>query len=211
MSEPVSTLLCMLLDRSGSMQAIKSDVDGGFDAFVARHRAVGGECHVTLNQFDTEYERRLTHVDVRTVPPLDLQPRGGTALLDAIGRTVTDLQSDLDALPPAARPQKVIVVILTDGLENASVEWTYPAVRQLVASKQPAWDFAFIGADQDAVTEGARLGVQADAAVSTRATGASAAASFAVLGDVTTRARWTGEQVAYSPEERERSLGDDET
>jgi len=197
----LSTLVCVLLDRSGSMQAIKSDVDGGFDAFVAAQRAVEGECRLTLNQFDTEYERVLTLVDVAEVPPLDLQPRGATALLDAIGRTVTDLQHDLDARPPDEQPEQVVVVILTDGHENSSVEWRPAAVKQLVESKQPAWQFVFIGADQDAVTEGEKLGVAADASLSNHTTGESQLRSYALLADKVVGVRHGG-RVEFSDADR---------
>ena len=207
---PQSTLVCVVLDRSGSMQAIKSDVDGGFDAFITAQQAVGGECRVTLNQFDTEYERVLTLVPVADVPALDLQPRGGTALLDAIGRTVTDLQHDLDTRPPDEQPDQIVVVILTDGYENSSVEWTYPAVKQLVESKQPAWQFVFIGADQDAITEGAKLGVDAATSLMNRSSGPSTARSYALLADKVVGVR-RGVRVAFTDEERAAAMADDET
>ena len=161
------THLYFLLDRSGSMQSIKTDTEGGFAAFVEEQRAAPGECRVTLAQFDDHYEVVLSDVPVADVGPLVLQPRGSTALLDAIGRLVTDAGASLAALPEAQRPGSVVVAIMTDGDENASREWTRPAIKALLEQQTHAygWEFLFMGADQDAVEVGSGLGVHADHAV----------------------------------------------
>ncbi|TWG92305.1 hypothetical protein L615_007200000120 [Nocardioides sp. J9] len=161
------THLYFLLDRSGSMQSIKTDTEGGFAAFVAEQQALPGECRVTLAQFDNEYDVVYSGVPVEEVPPLDLQPRGSTALLDAMGRLVTTAGTELAALPEDERPGTVIVAIMTDGHENASQEWTHPAIKALVEQQTTdyAWQFLYMGADQDAIEVGARLGVSRDASV----------------------------------------------
>ncbi|GAA3802193.1 vWA domain-containing protein [Nocardioides panacisoli] len=161
------THLYFLLDRSGSMQSIKSDIEGGFAAFIEEQRKTSGECRVTLAQFDDEYDVVYSDRSLADVPPLDLQPRNMTALLDAMGRMITTAGSELDALPEAERPGTVIVAIMTDGLENASHEWTHPAVRALVEqqTKGYGWQFMYMGADQDAVEVGKGLGVAAEASV----------------------------------------------
>lgn len=166
MSNPDRTLLVFLLDRSGSMQSIKSDVEGGFAAFIEEQRQTPGECAATLAQFDTEYELIYDRVPVGEVPALNLQPRGGTALLDAMGRLITDTAAQLDAAPEADRPSTVIVAIMTDGHENSSREWTHPAIKSLVEQQtKRGWEFLYMGADQDAIEVGASLGVQADKSV----------------------------------------------
>ncbi|HWJ83604.1 MAG TPA: vWA domain-containing protein [Nocardioides sp.] len=161
------THLYFLLDRSGSMQSIKSDIEGGFAAFVEEQRKAPGQCRVTLAQFDDEYEVVYSSVPLETVPPLDLRPRNMTALLDAMGRLITSAGAELAALPEDERPGTVIVAIMTDGLENASHEWTHPAIKALVEqqTKDYAWQFLYMGADQDAVEVGQSIGVAAAASV----------------------------------------------
>ena len=161
------THLYFLLDRSGSMQSIKSDIEGGFAAFIEEQRKAPGECRVTLAQFDDEYDVVYSARPLADVPPLDLKPRNMTALLDAMGRLITSAGAGLAALPEAERPGTVIVAIMTDGLENASHEWTHPAIRALVEqqTKDYEWQFMYLGADQDAVEVGKGLGVAAGASV----------------------------------------------
>jgi uncharacterized protein YegL len=161
------THIYFLLDRSGSMQSIKTDTEGGFAAFVDEQRQAPGDCRVTLAQFDHEYDVVYSAVPVADVPPLTLRPRGRTALLDALGRLVTDAGDELGALPEDDRPGTVIVAVMTDGLENASREWTHPAIRSLVEQQTSAysWQFLYMGADQDAIEVGTGLGVDARYAV----------------------------------------------
>ena len=156
------TRLVFLLDRSGSMRSIQDDVVGGFAAFIDDQRAEAGDCTVTLAQFDNRYEVVHQDVPLDQVPALDLRPRGGTALLDAMGRLITDVSADIADLPEDQRPGTVIVSIMTDGKENASREWTHPAIKALVEqqSAEQDWQFLYMGADQDAIEVGARLGVK---------------------------------------------------
>ncbi|MEO7446971.1 MAG: VWA domain-containing protein, partial [Humibacillus sp.] len=104
MTDPTLTHLYLLLDRSGSMESIKGDTEGGFDAFIAEQRSQAGTCLVTLAQFDDSYEQVYADRPVADVPPLRLQPRGTTALLDSIGRLIGDAGSRLAALAEEARP-----------------------------------------------------------------------------------------------------------
>ncbi len=162
------THLYFLLDRSGSMQSIKTDTEGGFAAFIEEQRRAVGECRVTLAQFDDQYEIVFADTPVADVGRLDLQPRGSTALLDAMGRLITEAGAALAALPEDQRPGSVVVAIMTDGLENASREWTHPAVKALVEQQTTAyqWQFLYMGADQDAIDVGTGLGVGAAHTVS---------------------------------------------
>lgn len=167
MTDPTLTHLYFLLDRSGSMQSIRSDTEGGYDAFIAEQRHSEGTCLVTLAQFDDTYEVCYTDLPVEQVPPLQLMPRGMTALLDSIGRLVTEAGARLAALPEPERPATVVVGIMTDGLENASREWTHPAVKALVEQQSTGygWQFLYLGADQDAIEVGASLGVRPERAM----------------------------------------------
>lgn len=161
------THLYFLLDRSGSMQSIKSDTEGGFAAFIEQQRSGSGTCRVTLAQFDDRYELVYRDVPVDQVGPLHLEPRGSTALLDSMARLVTDAGASLSELPEEDRPGTVVVAIMTDGMENASHEWTHPAIASLVEqqSDRYSWQFLYLGADQDAIEVGASLGVPADHSV----------------------------------------------
>ncbi len=163
MTNPNLTHIAFLLDRSGSMQSIKDDTEGGFNAFIEEQRRQPGECRVTLAQFDNEYEEVYRDVPVGVVQPLHLVPRGSTALLDSIGRLVTTTGERLAALPEDERPGIVIVGIMTDGHENASHEWTHPAVKALIEqqTREYHWQFLYMGADQDAIEVGASIGVAA--------------------------------------------------
>lgn len=179
------TLIAFLLDRSGSMQSIKSDVVGGFDAFLTEQRAGDGECRVTLAQFDDEYEVVYHAVPVGEVPALELNPRGMTALLDSMGKLITDTTAEIAALGEDDKPGSVIVAIMTDGMENSSHEWSRPAIKSLVEQQtsQFGWQFLYMGADQDAVEVGMDLGVKAEQAV-TYGRGKSREAMAAMSGNV---------------------------
>lgn len=179
------TLIAFLLDRSGSMQSIKSDVIGGFDAFVAEQRTGDGECLVTLAQFDNEYEVVYHALPLADVPPLALHPRNGTALLDSMGKLITDTAAEIDAISDDDKPGSVIIAIMTDGLENSSTEWTRLSIKSLVEQQtnESGWEFLYMGADQDAVEVGKDLGVKAEQAV-TYSRGKSREAMAAMSGNV---------------------------
>ena len=179
------TLIAFLLDRSGSMQSIKSDVVGGFDTFLTEQRASDGECRVTLAQFDNRYEVVYRSIPVDDVPPLELNPRGSTALLDSMGTLITDTAAEIAALDEDERPGSVVVAIMTDGHENASREWRRPDIKALVEQQtnEFGWEFLYMGADQDAVEVGKGLGVKAEQAV-TYGRGKSREAMRAASGNV---------------------------
>ena len=164
MTDPTYTDITMVLDRSGSMQSIKDDTIGGFDAFIGEQRRLPGRCTVSLVQFDNVYEEVYTGRDLADVPSLTLVPRGSTAMLDAIGRAVNATGARLAAMPEDRRPGTVIVGIMTDGLENASREFTYPMVKALIEQQEQVygWTFMYMGANQDAIEVGASLGVARD-------------------------------------------------
>jgi uncharacterized protein YegL len=164
MTDPQRALIAVLLDRSGSMESIKSDTEGGFNAFIDGQRNEPLDIRVTLAQFDTEYEVVYANRPVREVPPLALQPRGMTALYDALGKLITDVGAELAARPEEERPSRVTVVVLTDGHENSSQEWTHDAVSAAIRRQEHdySWDFVFLGANMDAVAIGQQLGFAPD-------------------------------------------------
>jgi hypothetical protein len=213
MTNPDVTLIAALLDRSGSMQAIADDTRGGFDAFIAGERSQAGATLVTLAQFDDAYEVVFENRAIDTVPPLTLEPRGTTALLDAIGRFVTEVGSGLAAMPEDERPGEVTVLVMTDGQENASVEWTKDAVQQLVTQQEKVygWDFVFLGANMDAIDVGTSLGFSAGKSLTYDASGDGVGGAFAAMSTYNARKRSRGAQpaasIAFDDAERQRARG----
>lgn len=191
MTDPRRTLIAVLLDRSGSMETVKADTEGGFNAFIDAQRAEPGEARVTLAQFDTHYEVVYSNRPIADVGRLELQPRGGTALYDALGRLVTDVGAELAALPEAERPGTVIVVVLTDGHENSSREWTHAAITAVIKRQEAeySWDFLFLGANMDAVAIGTSLGFAADKSLTWSTAGGGVANAMASTTDYVSRKR----------------------
>ncbi len=153
-----ATNIVMILDRSGSMANAASDVIGGFNAFVASCREADvARCSLSYVRFDNEVERVFTH-ELAAVPELDsllYQVRGGTALLDAVGATVSSIADAPD--------DRFIVITFTDGHENASREWTKDGVARLLRERTALgnWTFGFFGADIDAWSEAGGMGYDA--------------------------------------------------
>jgi len=148
------TEIAIILDRSGSMQTIASDAMGGFNAFLEAQRREEGEARLSLVLFDDQYEVPVKSQPLAGVPALTAatyQPRGSTALLDAIGRTIKKMTTSFAARAVEARPAKVIVAILTDGEENASSKYTQAHVSDLIAEKRAqGGECVFLAANQDA-------------------------------------------------------------
>jgi len=164
------TEIAYVLDRSGSMASVAADAIGGFNAFLADQQRHPGEARFTLVLFDHEHLVVHCGEEIQRIPPLDAttyMPRGTTALLDAIGRTVDELGQRLTALPEAERPGKVIVAILTDGLENASTDYNYPKVSSMIQHQQEKynWEFVFLAANQNVIAEAGKIAIRPQDAV----------------------------------------------
>jgi hypothetical protein len=194
MTDATRTLIAVLLDRSGSMETVKSDTEGGFNAFVDAQRSEPGDARVTLARFDTDYEVVYANRALADVPRLALQPRGGTALYDSLGRLITDIGAELAALPEHERPGTVIVVVLTDGHENSSREWSHAAVTAAIKRQETdyAWDFVFLGANMDAVAIGTSLGFAADKSMTWHTDGDGVARAMASASSYVSRKRAAG-------------------
>lgn len=158
------TDITIVLDRSGSMAAVADDTIGGFNQFLLDQKRAPGSGVLTLVQFDNEYEFVHTARPLADVPPLSpatFIPRGATALLDAIGRAIGETHERIAKMDESERPGTVIVVILTDGHENASRESTIDTVFARITEQQEkrGWKFIFLGANQDAIKSAAQLGI----------------------------------------------------
>jgi uncharacterized protein YegL len=165
----------VILDRSGSMATIANDTNGGLQSFIDEQKKVHDKnIKLTLVQFDDEYEVVYDRVDIREVKKHTLQPRGSTALLDAIGKTINAKGAEFRRMKEENRPGKVIFVIITDGEENSSHEFAAPGlIKEMIEHQKDKynWDFIYLGANQDAVTVGRSMGVSAASCASYAHTG----------------------------------------
>lgn len=156
------TEIIFLLDRSGSMGGLESDTIGGFNSFL-KSQCKLGKTLVTTVLFDDRYEILHNGEDANEVHLTEKEyyTRGSTALLDAVGKTILDVGFRLSHLEEANQPHKVIFVITTDGLENASREFTYEKVNQMITQQKERyqWEFLFLGANIDVAKESHRLGI----------------------------------------------------
>lgn len=166
------TDITLVLDRSGSMADCTNETITAVNEYFNGQKSGVGEATATLVQFDTKYEPNYAGVNVKEVKPLNREtyvPRGGTALLEAIGRTIEATGARLRAIPENERPATVLFVIQTDGEENSSApEWTAKRVQDMIAHQRDVygWDFIFLGAGIDAIASAAKLGLARTSALS---------------------------------------------
>jgi Mg-chelatase subunit ChlD len=157
-----TTDITVILDRSGSMQTTAKDAIGGFNAFVESQKKAEGDAVLTLIQFDDQYQVDYYAKSIKEVQPLSqltYQPRGSTALIDAMGRGIAALKDRMKPIKKEFRPN-CIVVIITDGEENCSREWHLPDVNAMISKmKTKGVEFVFIGANQDAIKTGQAFGI----------------------------------------------------
>ena len=159
---PHLTEIAYILDRSGSMQSMQEPAVAAFNDFIKIQLDVPGDARLTLVQFDDAYEVPIASTPIQEVPQLTAAtytPRGSTALLDAIGRTVIETDRRITALPEAEKPGKVILTIFTDGQENASREYTATHISDLIRLYRDTkgWEFLFLAANQDAIANAAAM------------------------------------------------------
>jgi hypothetical protein len=206
------TEITVLLDRSGSMHAVQEETVEGFAAFVQKQRQVGGPCRLTLHQFDTVYETVYCNRPIHRVPSLRLVPRGGTALLDAMGKCIRDNADRTARLSVASRPFRTIMVIITDGLENSSREFRRGHISSLVRhhTEHQDWQFVYLGANQDAIYEAGRIGIDQDAAMTYTANHRGTTNAWGATAEAVARHRCApGRRVAgsyFTREERRRAI-----
>ena len=155
------THLAILVDRSGSMSSIKDDMEGGLKSLVEEQKKAPGDIVVSLYQFDNAFDTIVENASVDCLNDYTLTPRGGTALHDATGRSIIQLGKNLRETPEKERPGKVLFVIITDGGENCSREFTSKQVKDLIKEQEEKynWKFAYIGANQDSFAVGGNIGV----------------------------------------------------
>lgn len=197
-----------LVDRSGSMASIRRDTIGGVNRYTDSQRSHAGPCTFSLSQFDDEYERIYTRVPIADVAPRseeNYQPRGWTALHDAMVIAIDEEGAELAALPECERPERVLFVTMTDGEENRSRLYNASDVRRRIEHQRSryGWEFVFLGANQDAVLTARNLGVPRSSTMTYAANAAGTAAVMDSLAVHTSHYGATGQSVSFSSAERQ--------
>lgn len=162
--------LVFILDKSGSMSGLEADTIGGYNSMLKKQQAIEGECRITTVLFDTFYTLLHDKVDIKDVKPLtenDYQVGGTTALMDAIGNIIHKTGNEQKHTEEDSRADKVLFVIITDGEENASREYSAEKVREMIERQKTkyGWEFIFLGANIDSVKTAGRFGISADRAI----------------------------------------------
>lgn len=188
MKQGLSEIIC-IIDRSGSMDHIKNDAIGGFNTFLEEQKKLPGEATLTYIQFDTEYEVVHENKTLRDVQPINDSiyiPRGSTALLDAIGKTIDATGRRLANTPEENRPEKVIVAILTDGEENSSRQYNLSKIKEMIKHQKEkySWEFIFLGANQDAFAEAVKIGIDTKDTLNFNATGIGVKTAYSGMSNI---------------------------
>ena len=182
------TELVMILDRSGSMGGLESDTIGGYNSMLKKQREAEGEVLVSTVLFDDRSEVLYDRVPLEKLPQRtekEYYVRGCTALLDAVGGAVRHIGNVHKYAREEDRPEKTIFVITTDGLENASCEYSYDRVKKMVERQKEkyGWEFLFLGANIDAIETAGRFGITADRAANYHSDRKGTALNYEVLAD----------------------------
>lgn len=174
------TEIIVIVDRSGSMRGIVDDAVGGFNQFVADQKEVPGNAFLTLAIFDDRYEVVCESVPIQEMEDITRNtviPRGRTALLDAVGKSINDAS-------PRFRNRKVMVVIITDGKDNASNEYKLEDIKTLIQDLEKMnWKFMFLGANIDAFAEGSSIGISKGSTVQYDPTSRGIASAYQTTSD----------------------------
>jgi Mg-chelatase subunit ChlD len=193
---PDYTHISVILDRTGSMESIRHDVIGGFNTFLKDQQNQSGKATLTLVQFDSQDPYEIVHRfrPIAQVPKLTAKtyvPRASTPLYDAMGRGINDLDQCLSQLEEDDRPSKVMVVIITDGQENASQEFTREQVQAMIKAKTETdkWQFIFLSADLEAMKDAETIGIDRDSSLQFSKSGRGSKAVFESLSKQTSKYR----------------------
>ena len=162
------TDITIILDRSGSMQSIKEATITAFNSFIKDQKKDGLPTNLSFIQFDDQYEKNYIEKDIHLAKELNAQtfePRGMTALLDAIGTTIRSTKKRIKN--SNKKPNKLIIAIITDGYENASTKYTREKIFKMIRKREEKdnWKFVFLAANQDAIEEGAKFGINQNRAM----------------------------------------------
>jgi len=188
------TELIFILDRSGSMAGLESDTIGGYNAMIEKQKQEPGDAVITTVLFDDRYELLHDRIPLKGIRPIterEYYVRGTTALLDAIGQSIQKLINVHRHTAPEARADKVLFVITTDGMENASQEYTYKKIYDMIRHQKEryGWEFIFLGANIDAIKTAAKFGINADRAANYHADEAGTQLNFKSVSEAVSAVR----------------------
>lgn len=180
--------LVFILDRSGSMSGLEDDTIGGYNAMLEKQKKEPGEAIITTVLFDDKYELLHDRINLRGIGPItdkEYYVRGSTALLDAIGRTINKIGNAQKHTMEEERAERVLFVITTDGMENASREFTYEKVRKMIEHQKNkyGWEFIFLGANIDAIAIAERFGISKDRATNYNADSEGTLLNYEVISE----------------------------
>lgn len=206
------TELVFILDKSGSMGGLEKDTSGGYNSMLAKQQAVEGECYITTVLFDNNYELLHDRIDIKAVSPItekEYSVGGSTALLDAIGKTIKKIGNAQKHTADDYRAEKVMFVIITDGEENASHEYSSDKVKAQIERQKTEyhWEFIFLGANIDAVQTAGRFGIAPDRAVNYLADSEGTELNFKVMSAAVTTFREAGAVASACFEEIRKDVG----
>lgn len=188
------TELVFILDKSGSMSGLESDTIGGYNAMLKKQQKEPGEAIVTTVLFDDNYELLHDRINIHGIRPItdkEYYVEGSTALLDAIGETIHKIGNAQRHTLEAQRADKVMFVITTDGMENASREYTYEKIKEMVEHQKEkyGWEFIFMGANIEAVSTAAKFGIDADRVANYNADGKGTRLNYKAISHVVSELR----------------------
>ncbi|PKM57651.1 MAG: hypothetical protein CVU98_04995 [Firmicutes bacterium HGW-Firmicutes-3] len=188
------TELVFVLDRSGSMGGLESDTIGGFNSVLTKQKAEAGEANITTVLFDDKYELLHDRFNLHKIKPItekEYYVRGTTALLDAIGKTIHKMGNIQKYAAEDERAEKVMFVIITDGMENASVEYSYDQIKKMIKrqKKKYGWEFIFLGANIDAMETAGRFGIDKDRAANYHADSEGTMLNYEVISETVSMVR----------------------
>jgi len=183
------TEMVFILDRSGSMSGLEKDTIGGYNSLIEKQKNEVGDAVVTTVLFDDQYDMIHDRVDIKKVNNItnkEYFARGMTGLLDAVGKTINHVGNRHKNALDSEVPNKTMVTIITDGHENASREFNFPQIKQMIEHQKEkyGWEFVFLGANIDAVSAAADIGITADRAVTYHADGEGTRMNFDAVSNV---------------------------
>ena len=188
------TELVFILDRSGSMAGLERDTIGGFNAMIEKQKKGPGEAFVSTVLFDNVSEVIHDRVDIRKIQPMtrnEYYVRGCTALLDAVGNAIHHIGNVHKYAREEDRPEKTLFIITTDGMENASRQYTYDRLKAMIERQKAkyGWEFLFLGANIDAAKEAARFGIDRDHVADYHADSTGTAVIYEAMNDAVCNVR----------------------